>query len=1042
MNKNTTENAFETYVEEILTTKSGWTKGAGHKWDKSIAMFPDRVCDFLQRTQEKLWGEMRGLHGDALEAMIVKGLVKELEIKGTLHVLRHGFKFYGKPFRMAYFKPAHSLADDVLELYAQNELTVTRQIPCHPKDNSTVDLTLSLNGLPLATIELKNPQTGQNWRNAIKQYKEDRLPSAPMFGFKTRSLVHFAADSEEVYMTTRLRKERTYFLPFNRGSHPNKIKCGAGNPAHKSGYRTGYFWEDILQRDSFLEIIGQFMFVEKKEEKIDDGKGGSKRITNETMIFPRYHQLDVVRKLIETSRKEGTGNNYLIQHSAGSGKTNSISWLSHRLASLHNASDEKIYDCVVVITDRQVLDSQLQDAVYQIEHSQGVVQAIDEDSKQLAESLTDGTKIVVTTLQKFPFVMKGLLKVAGAEDADNPDEESKTKAKEWEAQIANRKYAIIVDEAHSSQSGESAREMKEILGASAQKAKDENEEDDGDSESMLNAVMASRGRQPNLSFFAFTATPKGKTLELFGTPGEDGKPEAFHTYSMRQAIDEGFILDVLRNYTTYKTYYRLVKENEEDKTIPKRKGAKALGKFMVMHPHSIEQKIEVIVEHFQRSVRHHLKGRAKAMVVTSSRLLAVKYRLAFDRYLKENGYDDIKAMVAFSGKVELPAGDTDYSGPDSSTYTEPQMNLDSNGNTISEKQLREKFATDDFQVLLVANKYQTGFDQPLLMAMYVDKRLDGVQAVQTLSRLNRKIRGKEEPFVLDFFNDADDIFKAFKPYFDATQLQEQADPAQLGQMKHELDAHQIYHWSEVEAFAKVFYKLPDRQRAKDHADLNRWVQPCVDRFKALDDEDEQKWEFRDRLSAFVQLYSFLSQIMPYPDPEFERLFSFGKFALPHLPTGRDSSSVNLADDVSLEYYRLSRVWSGAIELREEGETYVKSPTDVGTGRSEEDFVDLSELITVLNDKFGTEFKEEDRYFAKQFCEKAAKNERIIKTAKANPLDKFQLGIKDMLSEFMIQAMGDNDEFVTKYMSDPKFQSAALPFLAKAIFESVNSNVDD
>jgi len=347
-----------------------------------------------------------------------------------------------------------------------------------------------------------------------------------MFGFKTRSLVHFAADSEEVYMTTRLRKERTYFLPFNRGSHPNKIKCGAGNPAHKSGYRTGYFWEDILQRDSFLEIIGQFMFVEKKEEKIDDGKGGSKRITTETMIFPRYHQLDVVRKLIATSRKEGTGNNYLIQHSAGSGKTNSISWLSHRLASLHNASDEKIYDCVIVITDRQVLDSQLQDAVYQIEHSQGVVQAIDEDSKQLAESLTDGTKIVVTTLQKFPFVMKGLLKVAGAEDADNPDEESKTKAKEWEAQIANRKYAIIVDEAHSSQSGESAREMKEILGASAQKAKDENEEDDGDSESMLNAVMASRGRQPNLSFFAFTATPKGKTLELFGLPGDDGKPEA------------------------------------------------------------------------------------------------------------------------------------------------------------------------------------------------------------------------------------------------------------------------------------------------------------------------------------------------------------------------------------------------------------------------------------------------------------------------------------------------------------------------------------
>ncbi len=1033
MNKQTTEKAFETYVEEILLTKAGWVSGANHEWDKSIALFPNRVCAFIQRTQKKRWDEMRALHGNSLESMIVKGLCQELEIKGTLHVLRHGFKFYGKTFRLAYFKPAHKLADDVLELYGQNELTVTRQIPCHPKDNSTVDIVLSLNGLPLVTIELKNPQTGQTWRNAIKQYRDDRQPSAPLFGFKTRSLVHFAADSEEIYMTTRLAKQKTFFLPFNRGSSPGTVKCGAGNPSHRSGYRTGYFWEDILQRDSFLEIIGQFMYVERTDEKIDDGKGSSKRVTKETMIFPRFHQLDAVRKLIRTAKSEGPGNNYLIQHSAGSGKTNSISWLSHRLASLHDDSDTPVFHAVVVITDRQVLDSQLQNAVYQIDHAQGVVKAIDEDSKQLADALVDGTKIIVTTLQKFPFVLRGLLRLAGAENVDEADEESKAQAKEWEQLIANRKYAVIVDEAHSSQTGETARELKQILGSGAGS---ENGDSDGGSEDMLNQVMAARGRQPNLSFFAFTATPKGKTLELFGRNGDDEKPHAFHIYSMRQAIEEKFILDVLQNYTTYKTYYRLAKAVEDDPNLPKRKGARALAKFMVMHPHNIEQKIEVIVEHFCGNVRNHLRGRAKAMVVTESRLMAVKYRLAFDRYIKNKGYD-IRALVAFSGKVQIPSDDSDYVGPDSSEYTEPQMNIDAvTGKTISERQLKERFASDDYQVLLVANKYQTGFDQPLLMAMYVDKRLDGVQAVQTLSRLNRKIPGKDEPFVLDFRNETEDIKAAFKPYFDATILEEKADAKKLDQLKHELDAPQVYHWSEVEAFANIFYKLPEKQRAKDHADLNRWAQPTVDRFKAIDDDDDQKWEFREKLSAYVRLYTFMSQIMPWCDPDLEKLYSFGKFTLPLLPTGHDSTNVSISGDVALEYYRLSRVWSGAIELKEGEEAYVKSPTDVGTRKAEDVEAPLSELIKTLNDQFGTEFSEDERYFAMQFCERAAKDDRVIKTAEANSLDKFQLGIKDLLADFMLDAMGDNDEFVTKYMSNNAFQAAAFPALAKAIFNSV------
>src|ERR1035437_6628432 len=592
----TNERAFETYVEEILLTKGGWRPGTNAEWVKERALFPARVFAFLQDTQPKLWQEMKDLHATGLEAMLLNALVKELEVKGSLHILRHGFKFYGKTFRLAYFKPAHGLNYDVLALYNKNHLTVTRQVPCHPGDHSTLDMLLAVNGLPVATIELKNPGTGQSWRNAVQQYRDDRDPNAPLFQFKKRALVHFAADPDEIHMVTRLLKSKTRFLPFNRGSHPGEIKCGAGNPQHESGYRTGYFWEETLQFDSFLDILGHFMFLETKEEKVDDGKGGKQRVVRETMVFPRYHQLDAVRKLIAATRGDGAGANYLVQHSAGSGKTNSISWLSHRLASLHNDADQKVFDCVIVITDRRVLDKQLQDAIYQIEHAQGVVKAVDQDSKQLAAALIDGTKIVITTLQKFPFVLRGLLHATGAESQEKASAEETQQAKEWAAAIAARKYAVIVDEAHSSQSGETARELKAILGAPVAAT---NGEDEPDWEDRLNEVLQSRGRRPNLSFFAFTATPKGKTLELFGRKGASGQPEAFHTYSMRQAIEEDFILDVVKNYTTYATYYRLVKAVEDDPDVPKKKAARALAKFMSLHPHNIEQKTEVMVEHFR-----------------------------------------------------------------------------------------------------------------------------------------------------------------------------------------------------------------------------------------------------------------------------------------------------------------------------------------------------------------------------------------------------------------------------------------------------------
>jgi type I restriction enzyme R subunit len=1026
----TTERAFETYVEEILLTTGGWTSGSNADWDKERALFPAQIFAFIQQTQPTQWEQMKTLHATGLEPLLLTTLVKELDTKGSLHVLRHGFKFYGKTFHLGYFKPAHGANPDVLKLFTQNCLTVTRQVPCHPGDNRTLDMVLSVNGLPVATIELKNAGTGQNWRHAVRQYQNDRDPRAPLFDFKKRALVHFAADTDEIHMTTRLVGDKTFFLPFNRGSHPGQVICGQGNPQHKSGYRTGYFWEEVLQFESFLDILGHFMFLEKKEEKVDDGRGGHRWVTKETMIFPRYHQIDAVRKLVTAARGEGPGRNYLIQHSAGSGKTNSISWLSHRLASLHSATDQKTFDCVVVITDRQVLDRQLQDAIYQIEHAQGVVKAIDQDSKQLAAALIDGTKIVITTLQKFPFVLRGLLHAAGAESQEQATDEEKKQAKAWEAEIAKRKYAVIVDEAHSSQSGETARELKAILGAATLAA---DGEDEPDWEDRLNQVMQTRGRQLNLSFFAFTATPKGKTLELFGRIGANGVPEAFHLYSMRQAIQEGFILDVVTNYTTYATYYRLVKAVEDDPNLPKKKGARALAKFMSLHPHNIEQKTEVMVEHFRQKVHSHLGGRAKAMVVTSSRLHAVRYMRAFEAYIKENGYTDVRPLVAFSGTVKDP--DTGVE------YTEPGMNVDCvSGKPISEKQLPERFASPDYQVLLVANKYQTGFDQPLLQAMYVDKRLDGVQAVQTLSRLNRKIAGKENPFVLDFVNEADDIFKAFKPYYDATSLQERADPQQLEALKHDLDAAQVYFWSEVEAFAHIFYRLPEKQTAADHAHMQRHLQPAVDRFKTMTDEVKRS-EFRQRLSSYVGLYSFLSQVIPYGDPALEMLYSFGRFLLPHLPLDRDTERVNLGDEVSLEFYRLQRIFSGEIDLQEGDIKGVKGPTEVGTGKAKDDKVPLSEIIHALNERFATGFTEEDRLFFEQIKEKASKNPQVIQTALANPLDKFQLGIRKFIEEFMIQRMGENDKIVTRYMDDPEFQNAAFPILAKAIFETVRSKAE-
>ena len=1023
MTTQATEKAFEDVVESMLLD-GGWIKVEPDEWDAERAVFPARVVAFLQADDPERWAHLVHQHGDGLEDEIADRLVRELGNKGTLHVLRHGFRFQGKTLRIAHLRPAHSMNPDTIADYERNELTVTRQVLCHPKGQDTVDLVFALNGVPVATCELKNPQTGQTWRDAVLQYQKDRDPNAPLFKFKRRALVHFAADPDEVHMTTRLAKSKTRFLPFNRGGDPGAVQCGKGNPQDPSGYRTRYFWQEVLQRDRFLDILGSYTFVEKRNEMVYDN-GEARTVEHEVVVFPRYHQLDAVDKLIVAARDEGAGHNYLVQHSAGSGKTNTISWLSHRLAFLHTADSERVFDGVVVITDRRALDRHLQDAVYQIDHQQGVVEKIDRDSKQLARALADKIPIVITTLQKFPVVLKGILTAAGAGVGDTSSDEDQAEADRLLKAVAGKRYAVIIDEAHSSQTGETARAMKAILGERSSGMEVEDWQDG------LNAVVASRGQQPNLSFFAFTATPKGKTVELFGRKkSADGKPEPFHVYSMRQAIEEGFILDVLRNYTTYKTFFQLVQKADEDDDFPKRRAAVALSKFVTLHEYNISQKTEVIIEHFREHIRRRIGGKAKAMVVTSGRLPAVRYMQAFQNYITEHGYKDVHPLVAFSGTVVDPDSGEEF--------TEPRMNIDiKSGEQISEASLPKRFDSPDYQILLVAEKYQTGFDQPLLQAMYVDKPLGGVQAVQTLSRLNRVAEGKESPFVLDFVNEPDDISEAFAPYYDQTQLQDCTDPYHLDVLKHQLDEAQVYFHDEVEAFAKVFYKPPKEQHPSDHVALQAALQPALDRFAELD--DEQQTEFGDRLGAFVGLYAFVSQIIPYDDCELERVYSYGRALLRYLHQSK--AAIQLDEDVELEYYRLEKASSGSISP-DGDHPGVTSPTAIGGGDPDEEKAPLSEIIERLNERFGTDFTESERLFLQQVQQDAVNRDDIRSIAEANPFDKFSLGVQELIQELLIDRMAENDALVTRYVSDPEFREVVSVGLLRGIFDAIGAQPKD
>ena len=988
-----TEKAFEDAVEAGLLER-GWKRGSAELYDRENAILPEEFSAFFPRSQPELAATLRKQHGANLEAGVLDALVKTLASHGTLHVLRHGFKFYGKKIEGAWFRPSHNLNPDIVSKYDANRLTVVRQLKFIPGHDDSVDVALFVNGLPVATAELKNPISGQDVTDAVAQYQR-RDHRHLVFQFKKRALVHFAVDPNLAFMTTQLLGPDTRFLPFNRGRDG-----GAGNPDHPSGFPAAYLWEEVLQRDSFLDVLGRFVHLVTEEHVV----GGKKQET-EKIIFPRYQQLEVVRKLEAAARKDGPGHAYLVQHSAGSGKSNSIAWLAHRLAGLHDERDKKVFDSVVVVTDRRILDKQLQDNIYQFEHKQGVVTKIDLDSTQLADALRGGTQITITTLQKFPFVTEKI------------------------GTLPNRTYAVIVDEAHSSQSGEAAREMKQVLAAKsleAAEAEDAGEEDDV--QDRFVQVMASRRRQKNLSFFAFTATPKAKTLEVFGHRDAEGKPVAFHLYSMRQAIEEGFILDVLANYVSYKAFYGLVKAASEDPRVPKRQAVAQLARFMSLHPHNVAQKTEVMVEHFRLNVRHRIGGRAKAMVVTSSRLHAVRYKQAFEKYIRERGYRDIAVLVAFSGMVKDP--DTGLE------YTEPGMNIDRDGKQIRERRLPEVFAGDDFQVLLVANKFQTGFDQPLLHTMYVDKRLSGVQAVQTLSRLNRTHPGKEDTFVLDFVNDPEEIRRSFQPYFEKTVVEESADPQQLYDLQRRIQETQLIWEAQLDAFVKALYGPKSRKAGGDLGEMNRQVNQSVDRFKALDEEKQD--EFRNILRGFVRMYSFLSQIMPFQDEDLEKLFTFCRHlerALPHDPK---KAPLRLDGDVALKYYRLQKLSELSLSLKAADALPLRTPKDVGTRKETDDSAALSEIIEVLNERFGTEFTRADELLFDQFVEAATRDNEVVQRATANPLENFSLSMKAKVEGLMIDRMDQNEEIVTRYLNDPDFQRVAFQLLVKKIYDEIRA----
>lgn len=974
----------------------GWLDepGSAALYDRKRALFAPDLVAWVQETQPKVWESLSRSHGSAAESALLDRVRKQIDDRGTLDVVRHGVEMVGVRgvISLAQFKPAMGMNPDIIAAYQANRLRVVRQLRYSVANENCFDLALLLNGVPVATAELKTDFT-QSITDAIDQYRFDRLPhpkggnSEPLLTFPSGALVHFAVSNSEVHMTTKLAGPATRFLPFNKGD-----AGGAGNPLNEHGHRTAYLWEEIWERESWLEIIGRYLVAQRDTKRTISG-----------LIFPRYHQLDATRKLRAAVHSEGAGGKYLIQHSAGSGKTNSIAWAAHFLADLHTDADEKLFSTVIVVSDRNVIDAQLQDALFGFERTTGVVATIRSEggakSGQLAEALAQGKKIIVCTIQTFPFALEAVRELAATQ---------------------GRRFAVIADEAHSSQTGEAAKKLKQLL--SPEEIAELQDGGEASAEDILTAQMAARAGDSGVTYVAFTATPKGKTLELFGRkpqpdqpPGPGNLPSAFHVYSMRQAIEEGFILDVLKNYTPYRLAFRLANDGREwdDQQVERNAALKGIMRWVRLHPYNIAQKVQIVVEHFRENVEPLLDGKAKAMVVLGSRVEAVRWKKAIDSYIRSQGYG-LGTLVAFSGEVN----DAESNGE---PVTEGSALLNPG---LKGRDIRDAFAGADFHLLLVANKFQTGFDQPLLCGMYVDRRLAGIQAVQTLSRLNRAHPGKDTTYVLDFVNSSEEILTAFRTYYDTAQLEGVTDPNLVLDLKGKLDASGHYDDFEVERVAAVEMNL----RAKQ-GDLIAAIEPVADRllkrYKAAqerlrsarernDDDGASDAQdeinalvlFKNDMAAYQRAYSFLSQIFDYGSSAVEKRFVFYKRLTPLLEFGREREGVDLSK-VVLTHHSLKDEGQRRLDVSGRDESKLKPMTEVGSGSvQEKEKALLAEIIERVNDLFGADTTDGDQLsYVTTLRDKMLESDALVTQAANNTEAQFANSptLKDELMNAIIEA---------------------------------------
>jgi type I restriction enzyme, R subunit len=998
-----TEKLLEDEITALLVGEGGYQvckigtdQEARQEFDAQLGLDTAELFGFIDETQPTGWAKLvKAYGGDARSARqrFAQRLAQQIDERGTVDLLRHGVRDQNVEIRLSYRKPAFGIAPELVAHYDANRLTVTRQLPYDPESNKTIDLCLFVNGIPVATAELKNHLTGQNIEHAIEQYRNDRDPKNVTLG--RRALVHFAVDPDAVAMTTKLEAKSTRFLPFNLG-----YNLGKGNPPNPQGHKTSYLWERVWARDAWLDIIHRFIHVDRPE------KGSiSARRAAEVVIFPRFHQWDAVLKLESDVVANGAGHSYLIQHSAGSGKSNTIAWTAHRLSTVHSAEDKKVFDKVIVITDRVILDRQLQDTIYQFEHARGVVVKIDKDSTQLAETLTgEQARIIITTLQKFPFVLDKV------------------------GTLPTRSYAVVIDEAHSSQTGEAAKDLRLALGAGEEQELTAAEAEDAGllaaaidpvEEALAKSVGARAGQQPNLSYFAFTATPKGKTLELFGRLNpETNQYEPFHLYSMRQAIEEGFIMDVLSNYTTYQTFWKIEKATLEDPEYDARKARRAIARFVSLHPYHLAQKAEIVVEHFRNHTAKEMGGLAKAMVVTSSRLHAVRYKQAIDKYIKVKGYD-IRTLVAFSGSIDDGTG---------IPLTEANMN------GFPDSRTAEEFGGSDYGVLIVAEKFQTGFDQPLLHTMYVDKVLVGLAAVQTLSRLNRIHPLKESTFVLDFRNETETIVEAFEQFHGCT-VAPPTDPNILWDTRRRLDDFDVLRPDEIEAAIPALLGTggTDSQRsAQAYAALG----PAKARFEEMG--DEQRLEFRNLLTRFVRTYSFVSQIAAFTDPNLERDYVYCRALSAYLRDLGTVERLDLGTEVELTHLRHQVSFTGSLQLHSEfGE--VKSFYGEGQGRQQElELEHLSSIIDVLNERFGTDLTDVDKLLLDQFEESWVADGELADQARNNTLENFRLVFDKKFLQTIVTRVDANEEIFKKILDDEDFRTALGEFYLQKVYERLQA----